>query len=197
MSTLDIMLDLETLGKSNSPVLVQLAAVSFRAEDGAVLDSFNRKISPQSCSRVGLSCRGEDDKGTTLDWWLTQDPAVFNKIVLEAFSKGEDVVLVLQDFSRWLLEQKKKHNATSIKVYGKGPAADCVWLRSAYDAAKLEAPWKYWDDACVRTYLDIGYRVFGIKAKDIPFEGNKHDAIDDCKYQIKCVSLVFNKIKNK
>jgi len=193
--TLDIMLDLETMGNGNKPVLAQLAAVCFKLEQGIPLDSFNKLISPQSCVKVGLTCASTYGSDPTMDWWLKQDKDVFNKIIVEALLHGEELDQVLTQFSQWLKEMMKKHGCKYVRVYGKGPAADCVWLRSAYDSCDMKAPWMFWDDCCVRTYLDISFRAFGVKIKDMPFEGSKHDAIDDCKHQIKMVSAVFKLMK--
>lgn len=187
-NTLDIMLDLETLGNSNSPVIVQLAAVCFKIEEGKPLDSFNELINPSSCGKVGLTCSGD-----TMDFWLKQDSELIKKIICKAINEGKELSLVLEEFSKWIKDMMKKHNCKYVKVYGNGPAADCVWIRSAYKACKMENPWMYWDDVCVRTFKDIAIRKYGLNIKkDIPFVGEMHNAIDDCKHQIKIVSTVFN-----
>lgn len=189
--TIDIMLDVETMGNSNKPVLAQLSAVAFRVADGVALGEFNKLISPQSCVAAGLVCTGN-----TLDWWLTQDKATFNNVIVRALLEGEELPAVLTSFSGWLEQMKKENKSKTVKLYGNGPAADCVWVRSAYEGTKITAPWPYWDDACVRTYVDIGRRVFGFDPKkEIPFVGDKHDAIADCKHQIKYVTAIYNKIQ--
>lgn len=66
---------------------------------------------------------------------------------------------------------------------GNGSASDNVWLRSAYSAAYLESPFIFRDDMCLRTLRNIakqkGYTT------DFEFTGNKHDGLDDCRYQVK------------
>lgn len=194
----DFMLDLETLGKNHNPVLTQLACVAFDPWTGKVHSTFNRLIDPQSCARVGLSCGGEDATGTTLDFWLSQPKEVFNKVIVKSMLEGDDVVQVLKDFTAWVEQVKKDLKVKSGKFYGNGPAADCVWMRSSYKACGLEAPWKYWDDVDVRTYTDILRRDFDFDPKtEIPFEGNKHDAIDDCIHQIKTVVKAKALMKGK
>ena len=196
--TLDIMLDLETLGNSTKPVLTQLAAVCFKINDGVALDSFNELVNPQSCAKVGLSCdKGSFDVDPTMDFWLKQDPEVFNKVILKAFTEGKELNSVLNLFTKWLNEMKAKHNCKSIRVWGNGPAADCVWVRSAYLACRLDPPWKYWDDRCVRTYVDMGLEFDFNPKKDMKFEGEKHNAIDDCKHQIKYLCAIHKKIVGK
>lgn len=196
---LDIMVDIETLGNSTSPIITQLSAVPFILEDNKSFpeDAFNKFIKPQSCSKVGLTCdRGEKGIDLTIDWWLKQDEEVFNKVILKAFTDGENISEVLVAFTQWLQDMMKKHNCRRIKVYGNGPAADCVWIRSAYLACNMTPPWKFWEDVCVRTYVDMAQRALGMNVKkDTPFVGDKHNAIDDCIYQITMVQSVFNRIK--
>jgi len=197
-NTLDIMLDVETLGNGLKPVITQLSAVSFQIESGKPLSEFNRFIKPQSCAKVGLSCESPYGSVPTMDFWLKQEESVFNKVILKAFTEGEELREVLFAFTDWLKEEMKKNNCSKVKVWGNGPVADCVWVRSAYNACSIEAPWKYWDDADVRTYDDIGMRAFNFNSKkEIEFKGEKHNAIDDCKNQIKRVCAVFEKIKNE
>lgn len=197
---LDIMLDVETLSTANNPVLTQLSAVSFRIEDGIPLDEFNKFINPQSCVKVGLTCSdgfiGLNKPECTMDFWLNQPSEVFKKVILKAFLEGEDLPVVLEAFTAWVKETMEKNNCTHVKVYGNGPAADCVWVRSAYDACQLNPPWQYWDDACVRTYVDMEERIYNASTKrNMTFKGEKHNAIDDCKHQIAYVCEIFKKQK--
>lgn len=190
LDTLDIMVDLETLGNSTNPVLVQLAAICFKIEEGKPLDEINLLINPKSCVKVGLKSSGD-----TLDFWLKQDDQVIKNVIVKSLLEGKDLKEVLLSFSLWIKEMMKKYNCKKVKIYGNGPAADCVWIRSAYEACNLEKPWFYFDDVCVRTYVDIGVRAFNFNPKkDMKFEGEKHNAIDDVKHQIKYVSAIYKKI---
>lgn len=198
--TLDIMLDLETLGKEHNPVIVQLSAVAFDIENDKLYpeDAFNELISPHSCAKIGLTTRGEDDSGSTMDFWLKQDPQVFEKVVLNAFVNGKNISDVLTSFSKWCENMKKKYDCDNIKIYGNGPAADCVWVRSAYKAAKLNPPAKYWDDNCVRTFVDIGRRILKTNPKDTTKRiGAHHNAIWDCNNQILWVLDIVAKMKGQ
>jgi hypothetical protein len=117
---------------------------------------------------------------------------------LKAFTHGEDLTLVLKAFSAWLKEMMKTHKCEEIRIWGNGPAADCVWLRSAYNACNLKVPWSYWDDACVRTMVDLGVRALNMNPKkEMPFFGNKHNAIDDCNHQIKYVCAIYKEVSNQ
>lgn len=63
-------------------------------------------------------------------------------------------------------------------------------------ACGVEVPWKYFEPVDVRTLVDLGKRLFDFDPKKtIKFEGDKHNAIDDCKFQIKYCSAIYKKAK--
>ena len=91
---------------------------------------------------------------------------------------GGSIREVLTKFSKWIELNRVKF------VWGKGPSFDCALLHSAYDKLELPRPWDFWNERCVRTIF-----AFNPKApKEIPFEGQPHRGIDDCKHQIKGVT---------
>lgn len=79
----DIMLDLETLGLSDSPVITQLAAVAFDITTGESFDEFSVFIDAKSCIEKGLKI-----DGSTVEWWLKQDERVFKSIFLKAIDNS-------------------------------------------------------------------------------------------------------------
>lgn len=190
-NTIDVMLDLETLGNKNSPVLIQLSAVAFKLETGDFLAEYNTLVSPQSCVKAKLQ-----SDGSTVDWWLQQDPAVVKKVFVDAVTQGKDLSLALDEFSKYINDLKQTHKTKEVLVWGNGMLADNLWIKSAYAAANKEVPWMYWQDQDVRTIVSIGKRLLNFDPKkDIPFVGEKHNAIDDCKHQIRYVCAIFKKLQ--
>lgn len=132
----NVMVDLETLGVSNNPVILSIGAVKF---DGAGLgEEFYREIAVQSCEEAGLV---KDQ--STLDWWATQDPELYTK----AIGGQQTLESVLLEFSAWLGEE--------CNIWGNGACSDNIWLKSAYDACGLVKPWGHWNDRCYRTVLAL------------------------------------------
>lgn len=187
---IDVMLDLETLGLGNSPVISQISAVAFDIETGDCFEEFNIKVSPQSCVALGLSI----DAGT-VEWWLKQDQTVLNNVIVKSISEGLDIKKTLEDFSFFLNELKKTHDAKELRLWGNGTLADNKWIESAFDLAKLPKAFKYWEHSDVRTLVDLGVRITGMDAKKATiFIGEKHNAIDDCKHQIKYCSEIYSEL---
>lgn len=187
---IDVMLDLETLGLGNTPVISQISAVAFDIQTGDIYEQFNEKTSPQSCVALGLKI----DAGT-VEWWLKQEQGVLNNVIVKSIAEGKDLKSVLIDFSTFLANIKKTHEAKELRVWGNGTLADNKWLESAFDLANLPKPFKYWEHSDVRTLVDLGWRITGKDyKKDTKFEGEKHNAIDDCKHQIKYCSAIYSEL---
>jgi exodeoxyribonuclease VIII len=189
---IDVMLDLETLGLGNTPVISQLSAVIFDIETGTTFEEYNEKVSPQSCVKLGLKI----DAGT-VEWWLKQDQSILENVIVKSITGGKNIKEVLATFSNFLKDIKKTHKAKEIRIWGNGTLADNKWLESAFDLAQVEKPFKYWEHSDVRTLVDLGWRLTGVDhKKDLKFEGEKHNAIDDCKHQIKYCSAIYKELTN-
>lgn len=193
MKIIDLMTDLETLGKYNSPVITQISAVPFNIETGEVFnDHFNEFCSPMSCVKYGLEIDAD-----TFTWWLKQDKDTIENVLIKSILSGNDIKAVLQNFNDFINKIKAKHNATEIRIYGNGVLSDIKWLESAYLAVDLSPAWSYREPSCVRSLIDNGKRFFHIDPKqDIPFTGVEHNAIDDCLHQIKYVCAIAKKMQD-
>ncbi|MCZ8725115.1 3'-5' exoribonuclease, partial [Escherichia albertii] len=70
-------------------------------------------------------------------------------------------------------------NTKYLKVWGNGATFDNVILRGAYERAGQICPWAYWNDHDVRTIVTLG-RSIGFDPKmDMPFDGERHNALAD------------------
>lgn len=180
----DVMLDLESMGVGNNPALIQVAAVAFNSETGEELSKFDEKIDLKSSIDAGLTI-----SAGTVKFWMTNETVnqVTRDIVMSETGdhggEGQHINVVLLKFSEWYKSLPEKHNLELGGVWGYGSASDNVWLRSAYSATQLPTPFIYRDDMCLRTLKTIATRK-GYKTS-FKFEGNQHDGLDDCRYQIK------------
>lgn len=189
---LDCMVDLECLsGNSHNPVILQIAAVMFDLRTGKTFEEFNMFINPKSCIEYGLEINGE-----TVAWWLNQDKDAINQILIKSIQEGHKLSDVLDQFTDWYKNCLKNHNMNYATLFGNGPSADCVWIDSLYKATDKENPFKYFNDRCVRTFVDLGRDLLNYDPKKtMKFNGVKHDGIDDAKHQIKYVSAIYKKLK--
>jgi hypothetical protein len=65
-------------------------------------------------------------------------------------------------------------------------------VRFTWEYVIFPIPWKFWNERDIRTVLALDP---DIKNK-IEFEGEKHNPLSDCLYQIKYTSMIWNKVKN-
>lgn len=181
------MLDIETLGVGTSPVITQISAVQFDLTTGETGETFNILVDPMSCINIGNNI-----SQSTMEFWANQSKTTFRKVVLESFLSGEDIKEALRKLNLFL----KNHDINTI--WGNGIMADNVWLESSFEKCKISPNWKYYQHRDVRTIVDIAHRLKSPNFKsDNSFSGEKHNAIDDCKFQIKYCCDYFNFIKGK
>jgi hypothetical protein len=171
------MLDIETLNTEAGAVMLSLAAVQFDEHTGETGAEFYQKISLQNSIDLGLTINAD-----TLKWWLDKDREVLN----EALSGTKPLAEVLVDFSSWFNNIKLQHGKVSI--WGNSARFDCGIVEAGYKKLNLPIPWDSWLEVCFRTFI----RDHKELRKSIPFVGNKHLPIDDCKHQIQTVFAINN-----
>lgn len=181
-----LMVDLETMGnKSNAPI-VSIGAVFFNPHTGNTGAEFYTAVSLESSMLLG----GVPDAGTII-WWLKQSPEARSAIAI-----ADTITLIdaLELFSDFISENSDA--GPDVQVWGNGASFDNVILRSSYDRANIECPWKFWNDRDVRTMTELGKDI-GINPRyDIPFDGDMHNALSDARHQVKYVSAIWQKLTN-
>lgn len=181
-----LMVDLETMGsKSNAPI-VSIGAVFFNPNTGNTGAEFYTAVSLESSMLLG----GVPDAGTII-WWLKQSPEARSAI---AMADTLPVIDALELFSDFISENSDA--GPDVQVWGNGASFDNVILRSSYDRANIECPWKFRNDRDVRTMTELG-KAIGINPRyDIPFDGDMHNALSDARHQVKYVSAIWQKLTN-
>lgn len=165
----DLMIDIETMGNTSNAAMIQLAGVYFDRKTGETGAEFCRSLDLQSC----LDC-GFEKTQSTEDWWATQNQDVLNGI----FAKAERPDDVIYDFSLFL-----KRDAI-------------VWSHATFDFPIVQNYLKkftksymnYKGARDIRTLVDLS----GIDLTKYDWNTDKtHNALDDCKFQIKyCVDAM-------
>lgn len=183
-----IMLDLETLGNRINPVIVQISAVQFDLETGAKGKEFDLLITRQSCLDVGL-----EENESTIKWWSEQEQSAKDKVFGEQLPRV-DIEAALKRFTLFVNDIKKDGE---VYLWGNGIRADNTWLLAAYKACGIDDPIGYNEDLDFRTIHYLAKNITGRDVKkEVVFEGVKHNAIDDCKWQIEAVSRMYHAIKS-
>lgn len=179
-----LMIDLETMGKKSNAPIVSIGAVFFNPATGSTGGEFYASVSLESSMLLGGSPDAE-----TIIWWLKQSPEARSAITMSDALTLVDALELLSDFI-----SENSDVGSDVQVWGNGASFDNVILRSSYDRAEIECPWKYWNDRDVRTITEMGSAV-GIKPRyDIPFEGDMHNALSDARHQVKYVSAIWREL---
>lgn len=157
-----VMLDLETLGKSPGAVIVAIGAVIFDASGLGF--EFYQRIDAVDCQQNGLTLDAE-----TVLWWLQQSDEARKEICQPGLPLHE----VLTNFANWLEENA----GGDFALWGNGASFDNALLAAAYRAAHMETPWKFWNDRCYRTMKAMRPNI------KLDRNGTHHNALDDAKSQ--------------
>ena len=162
-----LMIDLETLGKTSDAVILSIGAVAFNM-DGTVGPEFEKfpKIDEQFVNRK--------IEWSTIQWWISQEQAA--RLTIASAPRVlslEGCLAGLSDFCKDNLDEK-------FKVWSNGASFDIAMMNHAYDQIGLETPWSYRNQMDCRTIVYLSK----ISTKKYESFGTKHNAIDDCKWQI-------------
>lgn len=176
---LDVMVDLETWGTRPGAMIRSLGAVAFDPETGALGDEFYCNISEHSCKK--LKMHKSDD---TVAWWAKPENALANKQLAEGQKPIEEVLMAFEKFWR---------TARGKWFWSQGANFDEPLLAWAFYAAEIKQPWKFYEAQDTRT----AYRMGGFNPYSIKRAGTYHNALDDCKHQVVCVSMAHKKRAGK
>lgn len=157
-----VMIDVETLGTRPGDVILSIGAVWFAPKIG-VKSSFHISIDSESSKAAGLRAQR-----STLEWWSKQSP----EARAVAFGGEYSLESALKQFTMWLPK-----DADMLRIWGNGANFDNALLAAMYRAAKMEAPWHYWNDRCYRT---IAAMFMKTKVERV---GTGHNALDDATTQ--------------
>jgi hypothetical protein len=157
----DLMIDIETLGKSPGSVILSIGAVWFDATTGAFGDEFYAAINPQSAISSGLKM-----DVSTVQWWMKQS----DDARAAAFSGERILGWALGEFGDFVRKSEAK------RIWAKPPSFDLVLLEAAFAVCSIPIPWEYWTPRDCRTLFEIS------KVKQAAF-GTAHNALDDAKAQ--------------
>lgn len=165
----DLMIDLETMGNAPDGAIVSIGACFFSLKTEQYGPGFERKIHLSTAVRDG----GKIDPGTVLFWLRQGDEARLSI----AFG-GEDIRVVLADFSEWIKETCRHED---VRPFGNSPRFDMQILESAYRRADMDVPWFWSKERDFRTmramYPQVEYN------KDDKGSSN-HTPLADAKFQI-------------
>ncbi|MCZ8858428.1 exonuclease [Escherichia albertii] len=174
-----MMIDLETMGKNPDAAVISIGAIFFDPQTG--------DIGPEFSKTIDLDTAGGVIDRDTIKWWLKQSREAQSAILADEIPL-DDALLQLREFI------DENSGEFFVQVWGNGTSFDNVILRRSYERQGIPCPWHYCNDRDVRTIVELGGAMDFDARTAIPFEGERHNALDDARYQAKYVSAIWQKL---
>lgn len=192
LKRVDIMVDIETLGKDDNATVFQISAIPFNLMTGEYVEdlSFFNEIADIAKNKQ-LNVDGD-----TLKWWLNTDKELLTELLNAGAGSSEDIVC---SFHSWLENIVAKYGRENVYLWGNGILFDNRILKKQIETIGLHYPIFYRNDRDVRTILESASFASGLteqKIKDLVADEKfvAHNALDDVKKQINLVSVCYKLI---
>ncbi len=174
-----LMIDLETMGKNPDAPIISIGAIFFDPQTG--------DVGPEFSKTIDLETAGGVIDRDTIKWWLKQSREAQSAIMTDEIPL-DDALLQLREFI------DENSGEFFVQVWGNGANFDNTILRRSYERQGITCPWRYYNDRDVRTIVELGKAIDFDARTPIPFEGERHNALDDARYQAKYVSAIWQKL---
>ena len=174
-----LMIDLETMGKNPDAPIISIGAIFFDPQTG--------DMGPEFSKTIDLETAGGVIDRDTIKWWLKQSREAQSAILSDEIPL-DDALLQLREFIA------ENSGEFFVQVWGNGANFDNTILRRSYERQGIPCPWRYYNDRDVRTIVELGKAIDSDARTAIPFEGERHNALDDARYQAKYVSAIWQKL---
>ncbi|HCD9818640.1 TPA: 3'-5' exoribonuclease [Escherichia coli] len=174
-----LMIDLETMGKNPDAPIISIGAIFFDPQTG--------DMGPEFSKTIDLDTAGGVIDRDVIKWWLKQSREAQSAIMTDEIPL-DNALLQLREFI------DENSGEFFVQVWGNGANFDNVILRRSYERQGIPCPWRYCNDRDVRTIVELGKAIDFDARTAIPFEGERHNALDDARYQAKYVSAIWQKL---
>ncbi|MEH4504906.1 3'-5' exoribonuclease [Escherichia coli] len=174
-----LMIDLETMGTGPDAQIASIGAVFFDPQTGEMGPEFNKTID--------MKTGGGTVNISTIEWWLQQSSEARTAILTDKIPM-DDALLQFREFI------DENSGEFFVQVWGNGATFDNVILRRSYERQDIPCPWRHTNDRDVRTMVSLGLVIDFDARSVITFEGERHNALHDARYQAKYVSAIWQKL---
>ena len=174
-----LMIDLETMGKNPDAPIISIGAIFFDPQTG--------DMGPEFSKTIDLETAGGVIDRDVIKRWLKQSREAQSAIMTDEIPL-DDALLQLREFI------DENSGEFFVQVWGNGANFENTILRRSYERQGIPCPWRYYNDRDVRTIVELGKAIDFDARTAIPFEGERHNALDDARYQAKYVSAIWQKL---
>ena len=177
----DVMVDIETLGKKSDSTIIQISAIAFDIKTGEHLSKFDAIADIEKNEEMNVD-------GSTIKWWLNTDKQLLAELINKGEKSSNEILL---NFYGWL------HTLTmdmrDIYLWGNGILFDNKMIQHQLEALGQEYPIFYKNDRDVRTIVDLTCAKLGIGENELKSRIDAedlvaHNGIHDCIFQIRLVT---------
>ncbi|WP_208897292.1 exonuclease [Escherichia coli] len=161
-----LMIDLETMGKNPDAPIISIGAIFFDPQTG--------DMGPEFSKTIDLETAGGVIDRDTIKWWLKQSREAQSAIMTDEIPL-DDALLQLREFI------DENSGEFFVQVWGNGANFENTILRRSYERQGIPCPWRYYNDRDVRTIVELGKAIDFDARTAIPFEGERHNALDDAR----------------
>lgn len=174
-----LMIDLETLGTSSQPPLLQISAATFDPMGEGWFAEFNIHVDVQSCLDLGTRI-----EWGTIEWWLKQSDEARRNVLNANRQPIRDCVVSLFLFA-------KAHRVKY--VWSHGLSFDIPIISAYARRLDIREPWSYKDVRDTRTLFDLVNINVWEAANSV--SGPTHDAVVDVRKQVIAVQTAYRSLK--
>jgi hypothetical protein len=182
---IDLMLDIETLGRGPGCIVPQVAIVPFNLngtplEEGAPTLHVKLHIGDQLAAGYAMDPE-------TVAWWLKQKAAVREDV----FSGSVILKDFQQTFNKYIKTIEEKY--TTYRIWATAPKLDFGCLHGILVKPGQEYPILYSAERDLRTLRELVKTLYpDFKLPKVPVS---HDALDDCNRQIEVAQLCYAELR--
>ncbi|ENF1375649.1 3'-5' exoribonuclease [Escherichia coli] len=171
--------DLETMGTNPDAPINSIG--------GKFFDPTTGEMGPEFSKAIDLETSGGIIDRKTIKRWAKRSREAQSAIFTDEIPL-DDALLQLREFIN------ENSGESFVQIWGNGANFDNVILRRSYERQGIPCPWRYYNDRDVRTIVELGNSIGFDVRMAIPFEGERHNALDDARYQAKYVSAIWQKL---
>lgn len=171
----DVMLDLETLGNGKDKCVCQIGACYFDRETGEIGRTLKINVDAGSHVKHGAQLDAQ-----TVYWWLSQSKEAQASILADP---KVDVIQAFNELNEFLKDAKAIWSHATF---------DFVTIQETFKQLGIKPLFHYRVARDLRTVVDLGK----VTVNKLLREGIHHDALEDCKFQVKYCVAALNKIKH-
>lgn len=161
------MLDLETLATDSNAQIISIGAVNFNKNE--ILGRLKLNVIPDPADVFTT------DPQTAL-WWIKQSQEARDALWYPEGVRLKEALRQLNEFGK-----------LSTGLWGNGATFDNVILRNAYLKMKVKCNWRFREDRCYRTIINICPNPAHFKRL-----GPHHDALADAETQASYLMFILN-----